>query len=178
MDIRLPDHLRVDRQATPIGEALLVTDEDGHLRALDWVDHEPRMIELLRRQYRSLPLEPGTAPRSMKMQLARYFDGDLAALADIRWRTGGTPFQRAMWKALTQIPVGTTLSYGALAAKLGRPAAMRAVGAANGANPISVVIPCHRVIGADGSLTGYGGGMERKRWLLDHEGATVDQARR
>ena len=85
--------------------------------------------------------------------------------------TAGTPFQRAVWAALRQIPVGTTLSYGALAERIGRKAAVRAVGAANGANPVAVVVPCHRVIGADGSLSGYGGGLERKRWLLAHEGA-------
>ena len=93
------------------------------------------------------------------------------AWARIEWRTGGTPFQRAVWTGLTTIPPGETLSYGGLAARLGCPTAVRAVGTANGANPISVVVPCHRVIGADGSLTGYGGGIERKRWLLRHEGA-------
>ena len=92
-------------------------------------------------------------------------------LAGIEWRTAGTPFQRRVWTGLTTIPPGETLSYGALAAKLGCPRSVRAVGTANGANPISVVVPCHRVIGADGSLTGYGGGLERKRWLLNHEGA-------
>jgi methylated-DNA-[protein]-cysteine S-methyltransferase len=83
--------------------------------------------------------------------------------------TGGTPFQREVWHALREIPCGTTTSYGKLAELIGRPAAMRAVGLANGANPVAVVVPCHRVIGANGSLTGYGGGIERKRWLLDHE---------
>ncbi len=172
MTSKPPDHLRIDRQATPIGEALIVTDEDGYLRALDWTDHETRMFQLLRRQYRSLAPEPGTAPRAVKTRLRHYFDGDLSALGEIAWRTGGTPFQRAMWTALTRIPAGSTLSYGALAAQLGCPTAVRAVGAANGANPISVVVPCHRVIGSDGTLTGYGGGIERKRWLLEHEGAT------
>jgi methylated-DNA-[protein]-cysteine S-methyltransferase len=89
----------------------------------------------------------------------------------IEWRTGGTPFQRAVWTGLTTIAPGQTLSYGALAARLGCPSAVRAVGTANGSNPISVVVPCHRVIGADGTLTGYGGGLTRKRWLLNHEGA-------
>ncbi len=84
----------------------------------------------------------------------------------IRWRAAGTAFQRKVWTALTTIPAGKTHSYGALAARLGMPQAVRAVGLANGSNPISIVVPCHRVIGADGSLTGYGGGLERKRWLL------------
>jgi methylated-DNA-[protein]-cysteine S-methyltransferase len=104
-------------------------------------------------------------------RLRRYFEGDLGALDGIAWRTGGTPFQRKVWQALTAIRPGETRNYGALAATIRCPSAVRAVGAANGANPISVVVPCHRVIGADGSLTGYGGGVARKRWLLLHEGA-------
>ena len=97
----------------------------------------------------------------------------LDRLGEIAWRTSGTPFQRKVWTALAKIPLGSTLSYGALAAKLGSPRAMRAVGHANGANPISVVVPCHRLIGANGSLVKYGGGLERKRWLLRHEGVEI-----
>ena len=99
--------------------------------------------------------------------------GDLDRLVTIPWRVAGTPFQRKVWMALPKIPAGSTLSYGALAARLGSPRAMRAVGHANGANPISVVLPCHRLIGANGSLVKYGGGLERKRWLLRHEGVEV-----
>jgi len=167
-----PECLRLDRLATPIGEALIVTDETGTLRAFDWADRESGMARLLRLHYGSIVPEPGAAPATVKRLLRRYFEGDLGSLAAIEWRTAGTQFQRAVWTGLTTIPPGETLSYGALAAKLGCPKSVRAVGAANGANPISVVVPCHRVIGADGSLTGYGGGMERKRWLLGHEGAT------
>lgn len=105
-------------------------------------------------------------------QLAAYFDGELTDF-DVRLELGGTAFQAAVWSALRQIPFGTTASYGALAAAVGRPGASRAVGLANGRNPVAIVVPCHRVIGADGSLTGYGGGMDRKRWLLDHEAAVV-----
>jgi len=166
-----PERLRLDRLATPIGETLIVTDDAGILRAFDWADREPSMARLLRLHYGSAVLEPGAAPSHVRRLLRRYFEGDLEGLAAIEWRTGGTPFQRAVWTALTAIAPGETLSYGALAAKLGWPSAVRAVGMANGANPISVVVPCHRVIGADGSLTGYGGGIERKRWLLNHEGA-------
>ena len=166
-----PERLRLDRLKTPIGEALLVTDADGCLRMLDWSDFEARLQTLLRRQYGAVDLAPGRAPTSMRRALDDYFAGDLARLRPIEWRTGGTPFQRKVWKALCAIPVGKTLSYGTLAAKLGMPRAMRAVGLANGANPVSVVVPCHRVIGSDGSLTGYGGGLDRKRWLLTHEGA-------
>ncbi|HUI19041.1 MAG TPA: methylated-DNA--[protein]-cysteine S-methyltransferase [Alphaproteobacteria bacterium] len=166
-----PERLRLDRLATPIGEALIVTDEAGYLRAFDWVDRESGMARLLRLHYGSLVPEPGTAPRHIMRLLRRYFEGELGCLGTIEWRTAGTPFQRAVWRALTAIAPGETLSYGALAAKLGCPKSVRAVGLANGANPISVVVPCHRVIGSDGSLTGYGGGIERKRWLLNHEGA-------
>jgi methylated-DNA-[protein]-cysteine S-methyltransferase len=169
MSAPLPERLLLDRVESPIGEALLVTDETGYLRGFDWSDYEARMRLLLRRQYGSLEPADGGAPQAVRGAIGAYFAGDLAALRTIRWETAGTPFQRAVWKALTAIPAGATLSYGALAAKLGMPKAVRAVGLANGANPISVVVPCHRVIGADGSLTGYGGGLERKRWLLEHE---------
>ena len=166
------ERLTLDRIRTPLGQALLVTDTQYRLRALDWEDHAPRMQHLLRRHYgSSLSLDSGRAPQGIRQALDAYFAGDLQPLDEIECRTGGTPFQRAVWTALRTIRPGHTMSYGALAAALGVPKAVRAVGLANGANPISVVVPCHRVIGANGSLTGYGGGLERKRWLLVHEGA-------
>jgi len=171
MTSKPPERLRLDRLATPIGESLIVTDEVGYLRALDWADRQSSMARLLRLHYGSVAPEPGAAPANVRHLLLRYFEGELGCLGAIEWRTAGTPFQRTVWTALTTIAPGETLSYGALAAKLGCPKSVRAVGLANGANPISVVVPCHRVIGADGSLTGYGGGIERKRWLLNHEGA-------
>lgn len=171
MTNKLPERLRLDRLATPIGEALIVSDEAGHLRALDWADCESRMANLLRLHYGSIVPEQSAAPRNIKRPLQSYFEGELGCLGAIEWRTCGTPFQRTVWAGLTTIVAGETLSYGALAARLGCPKSVRAVGLANGANPISVVVPCHRVIGVDGSLTGYGGGIERKRWLLNHEGA-------
>ena len=167
-----PQRLLLDRLATPIGVALLVSDETGTLRALDWSDHQHRMQHLLRLQYGSASLEHGAAPTATKHHLEKYFAGDLDCLALIAWTTAGTSFQRAVWAALAAIPAGTAMSYGALAAQLGRPASVRAVGGANGSNPISVVVPCHRLVGADGALTGYGGGVARKLWLLRHEGAT------
>jgi methylated-DNA-[protein]-cysteine S-methyltransferase len=163
----------VDRLKTPIGVALLVTDRDGVLRALDWEDYETRMKELLRRQNGAVALGNGRAPQAMRAALSAYFDGDLYSLATIEWRLAGTPFQRKVWTALPKIKAGTTMSYGALAARLNMPKAVRAVGHANGANPISVVVPCHRLIGADGSLVKYGGGLDRKRWLLQHEGVAL-----
>jgi methylated-DNA-[protein]-cysteine S-methyltransferase len=107
--------------------------------------------------------------------LEAYFAGDFEPIAKIKVRTAGTPFQQQVWSALCEIPAGTTLSYGQLAAKLGNPSASRAVGRANGLNPVAIVVPCHRVIGANGSLTGFGGGIERKKWLLDHEAAHLFQ---
>jgi methylated-DNA-[protein]-cysteine S-methyltransferase len=173
----MPQTLRfiLDRQATPIGDMLLVADEAGALRALDWHDYEPRLHVLLRRQYGAAPtLVAGRVPAAIRDELDAYYAGDLAALDRIAVASGGTGFQRDVWAALRGIPAGTTTTYGDLAQRIGRAAAVRAVGAANGANPIGVVVPCHRVIGANGSLTGYGGGMERKRWLLRHEGVGID----
>ncbi len=166
-----PVALRLERLPTPIGTALLVTDESGILRAFDFEDFEDRMARLLRRHYGATNLEASAASQVVRDSVSRYFAGDLQALDGVRWATAGTPFQRNVWAALTTIPAGETLSYGGLAERIGRPQAIRAVGLANGANPVAVIVPCHRVIGADGSLTGYGGGLRRKQWLLDHEGA-------
>jgi methylated-DNA-[protein]-cysteine S-methyltransferase len=168
-----PQSFGLDRLKTPIGTALLVTDADGVLRALDWEDYEHRMRELLRLHHGAVALSPSRAPEEIRAALSAYFEGDLDRLTTIKWRVAGTPFQRKVWTALANIPAGTTLSYGALAARLDMPAAVRAVGHANGANPISVVLPCHRLIGANGSLVKYGGGLERKRWLLTHEGVEI-----
>jgi methylated-DNA-[protein]-cysteine S-methyltransferase len=166
----------LDRLPTPIGTALLVTDADGVLRALDWEDHEPRMKELLRLHHGAVVLEEMRSPQAIRTALSGYFKGDLDRLNTIEWRVAGTPFQRKVWTALPKIPPGKTMSYGALAAKLKMPSAIRAVGHANGSNPISVVVPCHRLIGANGSLVKYGGGIERKRWLLQHEGVELGPA--
>ena len=131
------------------------------------------MRELLRLQYGDVVLRDARSPREIRAALSGYFKGDLASLNAIKWRVAGTLFQRKVWNALPTIPPGTTMSYGALAAQLGMPRAVRAVGHANGSNPISVVVPCHRLIGANGSLVKYGGGLERKRWLLEHEGVAL-----
>lgn len=106
--------------------------------------------------------------REARSQLAAYFAGSLRQF-DLEVAGSGSPFQRGVWRALTEIPFGATETYGALARRVGNPNASRAVGLANGRNPISIVVPCHRVIGVSGALTGYGGGIERKRWLLEHE---------
>jgi methylated-DNA-[protein]-cysteine S-methyltransferase len=162
--------LRLERRGSPISSLLLVTDNGGILRALEFADHEARMHRLLGAHYGDYSLEKGSAPTSLIKALTAYFEGDIDALTGVRIATGGTPFQRTVWNALRTIQPGTTITYGQLAARLGIAGASRAVGAANGANPIAIVVPCHRVIGANGMLTGYGGGLARKQWLLDHEG--------
>ena len=150
---------------------MLVADGEGRLRVTHWTDHESDLGGLLRRQYgeKGFTLEPAANPSGLTARVASYFAGDLRAIDALPVALGGTPFQRAVWTALREIPCGTTLSYSDLARRIGRPSAVRAVGLANGANPIGVVVPCHRVVGRDGRLVGYGGGMSRKRWLLDHE---------
>ncbi|HEX4711831.1 methylated-DNA--[protein]-cysteine S-methyltransferase [Phenylobacterium sp.] len=167
-----PEALTLDRLATPIGTALLVADEQAVLRAFNWTDYEPAMMAWIGRHYPKAKLVEGRAPPAMRGPFEAYFQGDPRALEAVRWRASGTAFQLEVWEALCSIPAGETLSYAGLAERIGRPTAVRAVGLANGANPVAVVVPCHRVIGTNGSLTGYGGGLPRKRWLLDHEGAS------
>jgi methylated-DNA-[protein]-cysteine S-methyltransferase len=167
------DHFYVDRVASPIGAILLAFDEVGVLRALDFEDHEERMLQLLRLHYGAMELRPRRAPRTVSEALEAYFAGTIEALRSVPWATAGTPLQRTVWAALTEIPPARTCTYGELAARLGKPNAQRAVGLANGSNPVGIVIPCHRVIGAGGKLTGYGGGLPRKRWLLAHEAAAT-----
>ena len=163
-------HLFLDAIASPIGTVLVACDDEARLCALDFADHEPRMRRLLERSHGdAVTLASKPAPGAIADRVRAYFAGTLSALADVPLRTGGSEFQRAVWGLLRGIPAGGTTSYGRLAAQLGRPAASRAVGHANGANPIAIAIPCHRVIGSNGALTGYAGGLERKRWLLAHE---------
>lgn len=166
-----PETFTLDRIASPVGEVLLVVDDAGAVRALDFADYEARMLRLLQRHYGPVVLAPGRAPDGVRAALDAYFKGEARALDGLAVKTGGTEFQRTVWAALRAIPAGETRSYGQLAAAIGKPTAVRAVGLANGANPVGVIVPCHRVVGANGTLTGYAGGLERKRWLLAHEGA-------
>jgi O-6-methylguanine DNA methyltransferase len=159
-----------ERMSSPIGTILLVSD-GAALRALDFLEYAERMHRLLRRQCGSYALADGPVPGAVRRGLEAYFAGDLAALDTVPVRTSGSAFQERVWAALRGIPAGTTTTYGRLAAVIGMPTASRAVGLANGANPVAIVVPCHRVIGADASLTGYGGGLPRKAWLLRHERA-------
>ena len=165
--------LTLARYHAPAFDLLIVTDGDGVLRALDFGDFAERMHRLLARHYGDFALADGAAPTVVTAALDAYFAGELAALDTVPVATGGTLFQQSVWAALRRIPAGQTSGYGALAAALGNPGAARAVGLANGMNPIGIVVPCHRVIGASGALTGYAGGVERKRWLLQHEGAAL-----
>jgi methylated-DNA-[protein]-cysteine S-methyltransferase len=171
-----PERLTLDRLATPLGVALLVTDQQGVLRAFNWTDYESAMLAWIDRLYRGSRVMEGRSAAQVRDPFRAYFEGEREALAKVPWQAAGTAFQQQVWAALCSIPAGETLSYAALAHRIGRPTAMRAVGLANGANPVAVVVPCHRVIGANGALTGYGGGLHRKRWLLAHEGAAFRDA--
>ena len=164
--------LTLERLPSPIGTILLVCDEEA-IRALDFEDFESRFKKLLRRHCPDAELVEGKVPRKFSDAIRAYFKGDIKAIDKLPTATDGTEFQRKVWAGLRKIPAGKTWSYGELAKHVGKPRARRAVGLANGSNPIALVVPCHRVIGADGSLTGYGGGMSRKRWLLRHEGVAV-----
>lgn len=162
----------IDRIPSPIGEIIVVHDGES-LRALDFDEYEQRMQKLLKRHYGSVHFKPTKNPGGVSNVIKRYLDGDVDAIKEIKVATNGTSFQKTVWKYLRRIPSGKTLSYGDLARRIAKPNAPRAVGLANGSNPISIVVPCHRVIGANGSLTGYGGGIERKQWLLAHEGVQL-----
>jgi methylated-DNA-[protein]-cysteine S-methyltransferase len=169
-EAQTPKTLTVDRLETPVGVALVVTDEAGVLRAFNWTDYEPSMRAWIGKHYPEARLAEGRSPAPVRRAFEAYFAGDARALERVPWKASGTAFQLKVWETLCTIPAGETLSYASLAERIGRPTAVRAVGLANGANPVAVVVPCHRVIGANGSLTGYGGGLPRKRWLLELEG--------
>jgi methylated-DNA-[protein]-cysteine S-methyltransferase len=164
--------LEFDEIESPIGTLLLVCGDTGVLGLEFDADADRARARLLAR-FGSTELCRRADPRGFGRALAAYFAGDLRAIERIPVDPGGTPFQRRVWEELRRIPVGETRSYRDVARAIGRPSATRAVGAANGANPVAVIVPCHRVVGADGTLTGYGGGLERKRWLLAHEGAST-----
>jgi methylated-DNA-[protein]-cysteine S-methyltransferase len=168
-----PIRLLRDELDTPVGRLLVLTDESGALFAAGWLERPARAARSLIR-FEGDPrytLSAATNPGGASQALRAYFDGELSALDALRVADFGTSFQRRVWTALRSIPCGTTISYAELARRIQHPSAVRAVGLANGANPVCIVVPCHRVIGANGTLTGYAGGLERKRWLLAHERA-------
>jgi methylated-DNA-[protein]-cysteine S-methyltransferase len=165
--------LTFDEIETPLGRLVLVSDDGGGLQLVAWREQHQKLERALERHLGTLARlhDPHGASRALRA----YFDGDLAAIERLRDAAAGSEFQRRVWRVLRTIPCGQTLSYAEVARRIGQPSAVRAVGLANGSNPVSIVVPCHRVIGANGTLTGYGGGLERKRWLLAHEGATLEQ---
>lgn len=159
---------------TPVGDMRLLASDES-LCALEFIHRTERLEGRRRRWFPPHAIEPGASAITERTQawLARYFDeaADAAPPSpdELPLAMHGAPFERRVWEALVRIPPGETTSYGAIAKALGSPGASRAVGLANGANPIAIIVPCHRVIGSSGSLTGYGGGLDRKRWLLTHE---------
>jgi methylated-DNA-[protein]-cysteine S-methyltransferase len=163
----------VDTYESPIGP-LTVAERAGRISLLHFGADGSAIDETLERWYRGEARDRRQAPVA-RAALSRYFAGDLTAIDTVPVELNGTEFQRRVWQALRRIPSGSTISYAELARRIGDPAAVRAVGTANGANPVAVIVPCHRVIGSDGTLTGYGGGLDRKRWLLVHERVVAPQ---
>ena len=164
--------LEIARHPTPLGNVRMALHE-GALCALAFEDAQPPLPWMLERRFgRFVSGEPSVGASRVARALAAYFSGDLCQLDALGVDPGGSEFQRAVWSARRAVPAGETVSYAALARGIGRPDAARAVGAACGANPIWLVVPCHRAIGSDGRLVGYAGGLQRKGWLLRHEQAT------
>ncbi|MGA7952600.1 MAG: methylated-DNA--[protein]-cysteine S-methyltransferase [Gloeobacterales cyanobacterium] len=163
---------QIDKIDSEIGTMVIVSDGE-YLCALDFADYESRMLKLLQKRFGTITFIQKANPQGFSERVRAYLAGEYRAVEHIPVATGGTPFQQSVWAALRKISPGTTISYGELAKKLGNPQASRAVGMANSLNPIAIVLPCHRVIGAHASLTGYAGGIDRKRWLLKHEGVTL-----
>jgi methylated-DNA-[protein]-cysteine S-methyltransferase len=153
----------VDLMPSPVG-ALLLKANDTHLLNLLFAD---KLDEIL-----PTDLSSNAIIEQVKQELTEYFSGHRQTF-DVPFQLSGTPFQKTVWEALLCVPYGKTATYGQQAHRINKPKAVRAVGTANGRNPISIIVPCHRIIGADGSLTGYGGGLPNKAWLLDHEGISL-----
>jgi O-6-methylguanine DNA methyltransferase len=170
--------IEIAEHRTPLGEVTAAW-RDERLCGLTFSEYWPQSEKSLLRHLGALELAPTRAGRARLWdRLDAYFAGELAAIDAVTMEPHGTDFQRRVWATLRRIPTGSTWSYTDLAHAVDAPTAVRAVGAANGANPIWLLIPCHRAIGANGSLTGYAGGLERKRWLLEHEGALETFTRR
>ncbi|WP_292029023.1 methylated-DNA--[protein]-cysteine S-methyltransferase [Brevundimonas sp. UBA2416] len=169
-----PAALTLSRLDSPIGPLTLACNEAGAVRGLSFGDG---LIGAMRREYPGAALNDGVAPAAVAREIAAYFDGDREALTRVDWSlegaAAGDGFQARVWRALAGVPAGATISYGEMAKRAGEPGASQAAGTALNRNPIPLVLACHRVIGADGSLTGFGGGLERKGWLLRHEGALL-----
>lgn len=156
---------------SPLGAIVVIADAAGVLHGLDFAGDDGRLDRLAARYWPGARVRDGAAPAAVARALEAYFEGDVRALDALPVAQAGTDFQRRTWAALRTIPAGAAWTYADLARTVGRPAAVRAVGQANGANPVSLVQPCHRVVASGGGLGGYAGGLERKAWLLAHEGA-------
>jgi methylated-DNA-[protein]-cysteine S-methyltransferase len=163
-------NLEIAELDSPVGR-LTIAARDGRLVSLCFDGLWPRRLAWLTKRHGDVHCRVTRDPAGIATRLGRYFGGDLDAFAGLEIDLEGTDFQRAVWSELRRIPAGETRSYAELARAIGAPAAVRAVGTANGANPIGIVVPCHRVIGSDGTLTGFAGGLAAKRWLLEHESA-------
>jgi methylated-DNA-[protein]-cysteine S-methyltransferase len=161
-----------DRIKTPIGDMILVAS-DGVLLLLEFDESRDRVKREIKARFGDVELQPAANPFGFSDVIRDYFSGNLKAIDDLATDGSGTEFEKNVWAELRKIPCGITVSYGSIAKTLGDIQLSRAVGMANGKNPIAIVVPCHRVIGADGTLTGYGGGLHRKEWLLHHEGALL-----
>lgn len=162
--------LVMETMPSPIGDIVLIAN-GSDLCGLEFGSDWERTRKFLERHYPDFDCVEGKVPENIRDALERYFNGELNALYGIPVAPRGTEFQKAAWSELCKIPPGETITYGEQARRLGKPKAMRAVGLANGKNPIGIVVPCHRVVGINGKLTGYAGGLERKEWLLRHENA-------
>jgi methylated-DNA-[protein]-cysteine S-methyltransferase len=163
--------LNYDEFESPIGRVVFASDGEG-ICALGFEGYEKRWTPLLERRFGPVQFKKKSDPHGLKARLRKYFGGDVDVLDSAPVSMDGSPFQMQVWRELRKIPAGATRTYGELAVKLGKPQGARAVGHANAVNPVSLIVPCHRVIGTT-SLTGYGGGLERKQWLLRHEGAQL-----
>jgi methylated-DNA-[protein]-cysteine S-methyltransferase len=167
-------NLTLSRLDSPLGPLALACDDAGAVRGLSFGDG---LTGAMRREYPGATLVEGETPVAVAREIAAYFDGDRAALTRIDWSlegaAAGDGFQARVWRALAEVPTGVTISYGEMAKRAGEPGAAQAAGTALNRNPIPLILACHRVIGADGSLTGFGGGLGRKEWLLRHEGALL-----
>ncbi|MFC7376999.1 methylated-DNA--[protein]-cysteine S-methyltransferase [Brevundimonas sp. GCM10030266] len=166
--------LTVSTLPSPVGPLALACDAEGRLRGVSFGEGLERCM---RREYPGAMLVEGGTPEALRTGLEAYFGGDQAALHRVPWSLEGAVaaegFQARVWRALAEIPAGQTISYGEMARRAGEPGAAQAAGVALNRNPIAVVLPCHRVVGADGAMVGFGGGLERKTWLLRHEGALL-----
>ncbi|MEO6607688.1 MAG: methylated-DNA--[protein]-cysteine S-methyltransferase [Aestuariivirga sp.] len=152
---------------------MVLVAHDGVVLLFEFEGTARRIERQMRARFGDVDLQAATNPFGISDQIRSYFAGDIHAVDNILTDGGGTEFERQVWAELRKIPVGTTVAYGHIARKLGDVQLSRAVGTANGRNPIAIIVPCHRVIGADGSMTGYGGGLQNKEWLLRHEGALL-----